>query len=562
MYLTKLFLPLGGEYMKKHVTQSRIVIGFSLIFLVLFSAFSYIHRSDTLKLLPDRFSTLNDNWDIYFGEMYVQTVDLPAEINVGENTTYFATTTLPDTPNSYDHLLIRASLQDLIVYLDGEKIHEKINRNDRFFRTPLTSSWELVYLPHFYQGKELTLQIRSETNALAGTINPVHIGSADAMLFNMIENQSINFIIGLILFIFSLTSLLAATTQRKLSDNRLLYLGLLSLTTSLWIFGESKMLQFITGNPFIIGGISYLMIPLIASFISLYIKEAVTRRFSTLFQGIAVTFWLMTFVMLFIQQFDILHFIEMTTFLLAIILFLSVVQVIALVYEYHSDKNIEIKKNALYLAVLIVSFALEAVLFYTKSFQSISNMLSLGFLIFFMLLFIDTYKYINQSAEQTRRNQLLETLAYQDLLTSGLNRTAYERDLEKNIQEKKYFRLILLDLNNLKHINDNFGHTSGDYAIKTVYRALTDIFSKDNCYRIGGDEFVVLSEHLDKRMYQDQLIQLRKELNEQSQSLPYTIDVAIGSDIYKETDWTNFTHFYHYVDQLMYHNKLERKKTN
>lgn len=546
--------------MQNYIKNRRIVLSFSIVFLLLFITFSYIHRSDTLKLLPDRFTTLNEHWDIYFGDMFVQTVDLPADINVGSNTTYFATTTLPDTPDSYDHLLIRASLQDLIVYLDGEVIHKKINNRNDYFRTPLTSSWELVYLPNDYQGKELTLQIRSETNAFAGTINPIHIGSADAMLVDMIKQQSLNFVVGLVLFILAIVCLLIALSQRKFVDNRLLYLGLLSLTTSLWIFGESKLLQFITGNPFIIGGLSYLMVPLIVSFIALYIKEVITKRFITLFRVVSLIFGLLALVMLFLQQYNVLNFIELMAILLTIILISAIIQVSALIYEYHHDKNKEILKAARYIALLISAFILETILFYTKSFQSISSMLLIGFLIFFILLFIDTYKYLKQSAQQVRKNQLLETLAYQDLLTDGLNRTAYERDLNKRLEKENFFRLVLIDLNHLKYINDNFGHTSGDHAITTVYKLLLDAFEGEHCYRIGGDEFVVLSDRLDKQLYQRQLITLRKGLNEQSHLLPYTLDVAIGSDVYNKDKWLSYTQFYHHVDQLMYKNKIERKK--
>ncbi|MGM0523118.1 MAG: diguanylate cyclase domain-containing protein, partial [Bacillota bacterium] len=87
-----------------------------------------------------------------------------------------------------------------------------------------------------------------------------------------------------------------------------------------------------------------------------------------------------------------------------------------------------------------------------------------------------------------------------------------------------------------------------------------DAFEGEHCYRIGGDEFVVLSDQLDKRIYQHQLIDLRKRLNEQSHILPYTLDVAVGSDVYMKAEWPNYTQFYHHVDQLMYKNKVERKK--
>jgi diguanylate cyclase (GGDEF)-like protein len=105
-----------------------------------------------------------------------------------------------------------------------------------------------------------------------------------------------------------------------------------------------------------------------------------------------------------------------------------------------------------------------------------------------------------------------------------------------------------------------YGHTSGDHAIASIYKSLLDAFDGEHCYRIGGDEFVVLSDQLDKRIYQHQLIDLRKRLNEQSHILPYTLDVAVGSAVYVKGEWQSYTQFYHHVDQLMYKNKVERKK--
>lgn len=380
------------------------------------------------------------------------------------------------------------------------------------------------------------------------------------MLFDIIKNQSLNFVVGLILFILAMSCLIIALSQRKFVDNRLLYLGLLTLSTSLWIVGESKLLQFITGNPFIIGGMSYLMVPLIAGFIALYIKESITKRFITLFRAVALIFAIISIAMLFLQQFNFFNFIELIAIVLLIILILSIIQIGALTYEYHLDQTSEIRQFSRYLSIFVIAVIFEIFLFFTRSFQAISSMLLIGVLVFFSLLFIDTYRYIKQSAEQGRRNQVLETLAYKDLLTNGLNRTAYERDLNNRLSANKHFRLILVDLNDLKFINDNFGHTSGDQAIMCVYKILLDAFIGSSCYRIGGDEFVILSDRLDKHHYQNQVIAMRKALKDHSETLPYTLDVAIGSDLYNEKEWSNYTHFYHHVDQLMYKNKLERKK--
>ena len=89
-------------------------------------------------------------------------------------------------------------------------------------------------------------------------------------------------------------------------------------------------------------------------------------------------------------------------------------------------------------------------------------------------------------------------LAYTDSMTEVQNRNAYEEKLKKlrkpssNISR---ITVIVIDINGMKEINDSYGHFSGDDAIKTVAKALKDtIGTKADIYRIGGDEFVCISE--------------------------------------------------------------------
>ena len=90
-------------------------------------------------------------------------------------------------------------------------------------------------------------------------------------------------------------------------------------------------------------------------------------------------------------------------------------------------------------------------------------------------------------------------LAYHDSLTGTKNKHAYvEKEEEMNvfIREKKVteFSIILFDLNDLKAINDTYGHDVGDkYIIKTC-EMIASYFNRDEIYRFGGDEFVLILE--------------------------------------------------------------------
>ena len=99
------------------------------------------------------------------------------------------------------------------------------------------------------------------------------------------------------------------------------------------------------------------------------------------------------------------------------------------------------------------------------------------------------------------KNKITEKLfelAYTDSMTEVQNRNAYEERLKKLRKPNanlSRITVIVIDINGLKEINDGFGHFCGDDAIKTVAKALREtIGAKADIYRIGGDEFVCISE--------------------------------------------------------------------
>lgn len=93
------------------------------------------------------------------------------------------------------------------------------------------------------------------------------------------------------------------------------------------------------------------------------------------------------------------------------------------------------------------------------------------------------------------RDKLFE-IATKDSLTSLYNRNFFEETLKKAIESAKrgeVYSLLFIDMDNLKKINDNFGHLVGDDTIRAVSRAIQkSIRTSDIAARWGGDEFVVL----------------------------------------------------------------------
>ena len=96
------------------------------------------------------------------------------------------------------------------------------------------------------------------------------------------------------------------------------------------------------------------------------------------------------------------------------------------------------------------------------------------------------------------RETLLRRSANTDPLTGLKNTTAYTTymaDFQKEIESGfSEFGIAMLDLNNLKETNDEYGHRMGDELIRAAANIISDVFCKCPIFRIGGDEFLVLLE--------------------------------------------------------------------
>lgn len=84
-------------------------------------------------------------------------------------------------------------------------------------------------------------------------------------------------------------------------------------------------------------------------------------------------------------------------------------------------------------------------------------------------------------------------LAYYDRLTQLLNRNWWELYAKKQLDNKPLY-LSIIDLDDLKKINDTKGHSSGDALLIDFSNELKEYFPKDKLCRLGGDEFLIISE--------------------------------------------------------------------
>jgi diguanylate cyclase (GGDEF)-like protein len=151
-----------------------------------------------------------------------------------------------------------------------------------------------------------------------------------------------------------------------------------------------------------------------------------------------------------------------------------------------------------------------------------------------------------------------------DYLTGLANRPEFERAIDRAVaaseRHKRRLALMMLDLDNLKDINDAHGHHVGDEAIRVLAQELQRaVRATDTCGRLGGDEFGVAMPDADEHHASDVAKRVRQSLEELNRSakMPVTVEFSIGITSWKPgMDWKAM---YQTADKALYVDKRRRQ---
>lgn len=171
-------------------------------------------------------------------------------------------------------------------------------------------------------------------------------------------------------------------------------------------------------------------------------------------------------------------------------------------------------------------------------------------------------------ASSEKKAEELKYYADRDALTGLMNKRAYFEDeirLNMDIQKgRAKFAISMIDLNDLKVTNDTLGHEKGDHIIVALANIIKDVFKNSSIYRIGGDEFAVISEKEDYKNIQ----QLEKDFLDKiaeakrSEDPEKRVSAAIGVAFYNSKIDNNVEDTFKRADAEMYKSKKAMKEYN
>ena len=170
---------------------------------------------------------------------------------------------------------------------------------------------------------------------------------------------------------------------------------------------------------------------------------------------------------------------------------------------------------------------------------------------------------LSETARQLKiRIDYINNLAYSDKLTGVKNSTAYLQEVAylKNdiLQQNVKFSIFVIDVNGLKFVNDNYGHEMGNELIIKAANMVAEVFGTEHLYRIGGDEFAVVSyDILDEERLE---YENRFRENLENQKGKVWLSASIGSATYQSQTDANYESVFNRADEDMYEKKLRMKE--
>ncbi|WP_022766371.1 GGDEF domain-containing protein [Butyrivibrio sp. XPD2006] len=161
----------------------------------------------------------------------------------------------------------------------------------------------------------------------------------------------------------------------------------------------------------------------------------------------------------------------------------------------------------------------------------------------------------------------MDMVAYQDSLTHVKNKAWYDKIKERVDSDiasgKAVFAILMSDLNNLKKVNDTYGHEHGNEYITGACHEICVVFQHSPVFRIGGDEFVVLLENSDFEHREELLAELKAKFsetyNDMSKEPWERYSAAMGMAVYRPGEDISMDDVFKRADSLMYKDKLESK---
>lgn len=412
-------------------------------------------------------------------------------------------TRLPDdfTQTSF---AIRSSLQDVRFYVDGELRSEY--HTDKTRLNGKNSASRYVFCPTSEKdaGKMLQIELTTHTDNYSGVVNTVYCGDKGDIWASIFRDYGLETIIaffllfvGLVTIIFSVALGIAYHTRFDME-----YLGWCILMGAAWMLGESKLRQLWIPNVSILSAVCFLVILLCPVPVLIYMDSVQKKRYTRMYHAIGYAAVADFVVCTLLHLAGVKDFIETLPISqgILVITFLAVCTTFGI--DFFRKRAGEYGLTLIGMLIAMMSVVVEVVsTYYVVVLSGIFT--GIGMLV---LLFANIVRTVQSVRDMEIQKKRIEKENY-DHLTGLPMRSRGEAMIADLIMEQDGC-LVFGDMDNLKKINDIYGHKAGDRALGCLGTLLKDVGEPSVACRLGGDEFLLFLPEATKDQAQERIKQL------------------------------------------------------
>lgn len=493
-----------------------------------------------------------------------KSIQLPANIEADAGEKVRFTTELKQQDVYVNTIMVKALHNYMRIYLDDTLLDEFGYDNTTPFGNAPYAGYMIVRLPENWQGKTLTIEQTGYYDNYSGVLGTVYAGTKNALVYHIFKQCApgllINFSIIALSFFLIIISFFYPWPGIIM---QLRATSIFSIITGTWLILESGGYQlFLERAPLVSNSIFILfsLIPVAAiRFIQTY-KTFKDSRFMNVLYLLSILNFIAVHILQFFRAADYIETIW-GSHLIIILIFAEILREFILT-RIHRKKLQDVQ---LYAACIVFAVfgCVDIVKFYIGSpLLSAASFSQAGMALFLLVLMFSAVGSIVADRENSMKKDVMQQLAFTDLLTTLPNRNAFEEKMDsyRNKENPQHPLIILADLNCLKKINDTLGHKKGDEAIVCTGHVLRDLFPESaHVYRIGGDEFCIISDFMDVVQAEACIINCQKRLQEMSAIHHMKISASFG--MCRESG-EGVENALITADKNMYKNKLLDKRNN
>ncbi len=510
----------------------------------------------------DSMTAMNDGWTVVYEDGTSEEVTLPCDVKTNAGQTIELRRDLSDVSLTDAVIGFDNNRYGIIISADGKRLYQA-NTTELADQIKYTG-YRFVVIPQDTDEIEITY-----TSSENGTykLNEIKFGDIHDAKYGIIEDELIT-IISLILFILLgilfLGFLIYYLAKGKYKTRFSCILALL-VCTILWRAADSSLPILALIDQEVSGMVCYLSLMILPIPMVLFVMHTVNGE-SRLLEIMTIIGASNVIVQTILSRTGLVEMQNMLIISHALV-YADIVTCILALRKNRQVYGKNRENNLIEIGVICLSLcAVNAMLMYWMgSHENYKNSLVVGIIIFLILLFAATISTNMRSRREEEQKiseaKIYKKLATHDQLTGLKNRRAFEqklKEIEAETQEAKGAVLIMMDINGLKATNDQYGHLAGDELIISTARLIEGVYGGDgDCYRIGGDEFVVVMINPKNSVnYYSAL--LNKRIAAHNETSRWKISIASGySCMVKSTgEQLSISDWKQEADIKMYRNKV------